>query len=79
MDLESEPVWRDLLARLAQAPAVTIASVPERFGAAGRAFALACDLQVASQAKAEEIATRLAQLDDEAITQMKSTKTFPET
>lgn len=79
LDFESEPVWRDLLVRLAQAPAVTIASVPGRAGAAGRDFALACDLQVASQEKAEEIATQLAQLDDEAITQMKSAKTFPET
>lgn len=78
-DFEGEPVWRDLLVRLAQAPAVTVASILGRVGAAGREFALACDLQVASQEKAEEIATRLAQLDDEAITQMKSAKTFPET
>ena len=77
--LESEPAWRDLLVRLAQAPAITIASVPGQVGTAGRDFALACDLQVASQERAEEIATQLAQLGDEAITQMKSAKTFPET
>jgi len=78
-DSESEPAWRDLLVRLAQAPAVTIASILGNFGAAGKEFALACDLQVASREKAEEVAIRLTHFDDEAIAQMKSAKTFPET
>jgi enoyl-CoA hydratase/carnithine racemase len=78
-DFESEPVWRDLLVCLAQTPAVTIALVLGRVGAAGREFALACDLQVASREKAEEIATHLTHFADGAIAQMKSAKTFPET
>jgi enoyl-CoA hydratase/carnithine racemase len=77
-DSESEPAWRDLLVRLARAPAVTIASVPGGVGTAGKEFALACDLQVGSRAKAEEIATHLSGFDDEAIAQMKSARTFPE-
>jgi len=76
---ESESVWRDILVRLAQAPAITIASVLGHVGAAGKEFALTCDLQVASREKAEEIATHLTHFDDEAIAQMKSAKTFPET
>jgi enoyl-CoA hydratase/carnithine racemase len=78
-DSENDPQWRDLLVRLGRAPAVTIAAVRGHVGNAGKEFALACDLQVASGERVEEIATHLMHLDGEAIAQMKSAKTFPKT
>ncbi len=41
--------WLDLLARLAGAPAVSIAAIRGRVGATGHEFVLACDLRFASR------------------------------
>src|SRR6476619_7371879 len=46
------PVWLDLLARLARAPVVSIASIRGRARAAGSEFVLACDLRFASRENA---------------------------
>ena len=43
------PAWIDLLARLARAPVVTIASIRGRARGAGSEFILACDLRFASR------------------------------
>ena len=66
--------WADALVRLTRAPAITIAAIRGRVGAAGTEFVLACDLRLAAYEndEIEAVARRLAALDQEGIRRTKS-------
>jgi len=72
------PAWIDVLVRLSRAPVVSIASIRGRASGAGREFMLACDLRFAAREdtlhddEVDEIASRIARLDHEAIARTKS-------
>ncbi|WP_162605489.1 enoyl-CoA hydratase-related protein [Jiangella ureilytica] len=68
------PAWLAVLARIARAPAVSIASVRGRADGAGREFVHACDLRFTAHetAAVEDVAARLAGADREVLRRVKA-------